>query len=67
MKSETKVAESIIVRTLKRDTLYRISKFESYLKIILKSFPAQDENEFQLTGELFNMVLLRNQPFNMSG
>lgn len=54
--SESKVQDSIFVRTLKKDTLCRVSKYDYYLKILLRTFPNEDAQLLHLTGDILNMV-----------
>ena len=55
---EAEVMKSIFVRTLKRDALNKLSKFDHYLKLLLRGFPNQDEDLFHLTGDILNMVII---------
>lgn len=54
--SESEVAKSIFMRTLKRDALNKLSKFDHYLKLLLREFPNPNEDLFHLTGDIVNMV-----------
>lgn len=53
---ESKVMKSIFIQTLKRDALNKLSKFDYYLKLLLREFPNKDEDLFHLTGDILNMV-----------
>ncbi|KAI8076691.1 uncharacterized protein B0P05DRAFT_545475 [Gilbertella persicaria] len=55
--NEHKVEESIFVKTLDKDTLCRVSKFNKYLSILMNNFPNQDEHLFHLTGDILNMFI----------
>lgn len=56
--SESQIQESIFIRTLKKDTVCRISKYDYYLKILFRTFPNQDAELLHLTGDILNMVRL---------
>ncbi|KAI8987415.1 hypothetical protein BDF20DRAFT_904540 [Mycotypha africana] len=55
--SEASMQDAIFVRTLKKDALSRISKFDNYIKILLRTFPQKDENLLHLTGDILNMLI----------
>ncbi|KAL7334182.1 hypothetical protein PS15p_202988 [Mucor circinelloides] len=54
---ESEVVKSIFMRTLKRDALNKLSKFDHYLKLLLREFPNQNEDLFHLTGDILNMII----------
>ncbi|KAK4516368.1 uncharacterized protein ATC70_011339 [Mucor velutinosus] len=54
---ESEVMKSIFMRTLKRDALNKLSKFDHYLKLLLRDFPNQNEDLFHLTGDILNMII----------
>ncbi|KAI8642035.1 hypothetical protein BD408DRAFT_417233 [Parasitella parasitica] len=54
---ESEVMNSIFTRTLKRDALNKLSKFDYYLKLMLRDFPNRDEELFHLTGDILNMTI----------
>ncbi|KAF1798531.1 hypothetical protein FB192DRAFT_1391990 [Mucor lusitanicus] len=55
--SESEVMKSIFMRTLKRDALNKLSKFDYYLKLLLRKFPNQNRDFFDLTGDILNMII----------
>ena len=54
--SESEVVKSIFMRTLKRDALNKLSKFDHYLKLLLRQFPHPNQDLFDLTSDILNMV-----------